>query len=194
MAKIKILVEGYADKNRSVASSTTTLIQENGQNIIVDPGIDRQKLTYALIENDLSPDDINFVVITHYHVDHCALAGIFEKAIIIDDSEWSDFTGSYSKSDGKIPGTEIEIIKTPGHDQFHCVVALTDENDKKYVVAGDVFWFGDNEEVKTDSQSLLERHDPYTKNESDLKASRQKILEIAHYIIPGHGKIIEVKK
>ena len=41
MAKTKILVKGYAKEidGEEHASSTATLIQENGLNIIVDPGI-----------------------------------------------------------------------------------------------------------------------------------------------------------
>jgi hypothetical protein len=36
--------------------------------------------------------------------------------------------------------------------------------------------------------------DPYVKNEKDLKESRKKVLEIADYIIPGHGKMFKVQK
>jgi hypothetical protein len=43
-------------------------------------------------------------------------------------------------------------------------------------------------------KSLMERKDPYVKNESQLIESRKKILKIADYIIPGHGKMFKVKK
>ncbi len=40
----------------------------------------------------------------------------------------------------------------------------------------------------------MERKDPYVKNETQLKESRKKLLEVADYIIPGHGGMFKVKK
>jgi glyoxylase-like metal-dependent hydrolase (beta-lactamase superfamily II) len=62
------------------------------------------------------------------------------------------------------------------------------------VIAGDLFWWRTNEEQKTDYNILVEREDPYVKNKAELEESRKKILEIADYIIPGHGKMFKVKK
>ena len=61
-------------------------------------------------------------------------------------------------------------------------------------MAGDVFWWWDNEEQKTDKESLMARKDPYVKNKEQLNESRKKVLEIADYIIPGHGKMFKVEK
>ena len=36
--------------------------------------------------------------------------------------------------------------------------------------------------------------DPYMKNEKQLIESRRKILDIADYVIPGHGKMFKVEK
>jgi glyoxylase-like metal-dependent hydrolase (beta-lactamase superfamily II) len=59
------------------------------------------------------------------------------------------------------------------------------------VVAGDVFWWADREEQKTDRESLLFHKDPFAKDEKALLASRRKILELADWIIPGHGKMFK---
>ena len=40
----------------------------------------------------------------------------------------------------------------------------------------------------------MNHKDPYMKNEKQLMESRNKILEIADYIIPGHGKMFKVEK
>ncbi len=196
MAKVKVLIKGYAKEadGEEFASSTTTLIQDNNLNVIVDPGMDRGALLESLSEERLKPEDINFIVITHTHLDHSLLSGVFNKATILDDSERYSFDGKIGDHDGKVPGTDIEIIKTPGHDQFHCSVVVEDEELGKIVIAGDVFWWSDNQEQKTDRQSLLEHKDPYVKDEKALMESREKILELADYIIPGHGKIFKVKK
>ena len=196
MAEVKILVEGYVreEGDAEAASSTTTLIKENNLNIIIDPGINRKLLLEALKKEKLSIKNINYVILTHTHIDHCLLAGIFEKAIILDDISTYTFDGKIKKHDGKVPETNIEIIKTPGHDQFHCSVVVNTKNLGKVVIAADVIWWADNEEQKIDRESIMSHKDPYMKNEKQLMESRNKILEIADYIIPGHGKMFKVEK
>jgi len=196
MAKVKILIKGYArEKNgEEFASSTTTLIQDNNLNIIVDPGMNREALLSGLAKGNLKTEDINFVIVTHTHLDHSLLAGIFENAKILDNSNVYSFDGKIAGHEGKIPNTDIEIIKTPGHDQFHCSVLVKTEDLGKVIIAGDVFWWADEEEQKTDKQSLLEHEDPYVKDEKALKESRERILNLADYIIPGHGEMFKIKK
>ena len=196
MTKVKVLIEGYAreESDAEAASCTTTLIKEKDLNIIVDPGMNRKLLLEALKKEKLSVRDINYVILTHTHIDHCLLAGIFEKAVILDDSSIYTFDGKIRGHEGKVPGTDIKIIKTPGHDQFHCAVVVDTEELGRVVVAADVFWWADNEEQKTDRKSLIEHKDPYMKNEKQLMESRNKILNIADYVIPGHGKMFKVEK
>ncbi|MCX6796299.1 MAG: MBL fold metallo-hydrolase [Candidatus Falkowbacteria bacterium] len=196
MAKVKILIEGYAREKEGAefVSSTTTLIQEGDLNIIVDPGMNRGLLLEVLRKEGLSLDQINYVVLTHYHLDHSLLAGIFEKAKILDDSDVYSWDGKIEPHEGKIPGTDIEIIKTPGHDMFHCSVLVPTEDFGKVIIAGDIFWWRDSEEQKTDKESLINHRDPYVKNEEALINSRKKVLEFADYIISGHGKMFKVEK
>ncbi len=196
MAEIKVLIEGYAreDKDYELASSTTTLIKDKDLKIIVDPGMNRELLLEELEKEDLSPKDIDYVILTHTHLDHCLLAGIFENAMILDNSDTYTFDGKIGEHEGKVPDTDIEIIKTPGHDQFHCSVLVNDNKLGKVVIASDVIWWADDEEQKTDKESIMNHKDPYVKNEKQLIESRKKILEIAEYIIPGHGKMFKVEK
>jgi len=196
MAEVKVLIQGYAREKDGFeeASSTTTLILEKDLNIIVDPGMNRELLLSMLKKEKLSVKDINYVILTHTHIDHALLAGIFEKAIILDDVSQYSFDGKIREHSGKVPGTNIKIIKTPGHDQFHCSVLIDTEDLGKVVIAGDVIWWGDNEEQKTDRESIINHIDPYVKNEKQLTESRNKILDIANYIIPGHGKMFKVSR
>lgn len=86
MTKVKVLIEGYAEKTKSgwLASSSTILIENSGKKVIVDPGINRKLLLEKLREQGLTPDDIDIVFMTHYHPDHVFLASIFEKATAVD--------------------------------------------------------------------------------------------------------------
>jgi len=195
MNKVKILIKGYAKKTKTgwLASSTTTLIEDNGKKIIVDPGINKELLFKKLQEEGLSPDDINIVFMTHYHPDHVFLASVFEKAKVFDgDTIYeNDQEGSYEK---KIPGTNLEVIPTPGHAHEHASLLIKTVKGN-VVIAGDVFWWTDDEEQKTGNiEALINKEDPFTKDFQALRESRKKILEIADWVIPGHGKMFKVKK
>jgi len=195
MAKVKILINGYVKEKggEEFASSSAILIQDNNLNIIVDPGMNRKMLLDSLVREELKTGNIDFVILTHTHLDHSLLAGIFENAKILDNSDIYSFDGKIGGHDGRVPNTGIEIIKTPGHDKFHCSVLVETEDLGKVIIAGDVFWWADDEEEKTDKQSLLEHKDSYVKNEKELRESREKVLSLADYIIPGHGKMFKVE-
>ncbi len=195
MTKLGILVKGYAgEKNgEEFASSMAILIQNDDLNIVVDPGMNKKMLLDGLKKYGLKTKDINFVILTHTHLDHSLLAGIFENAKVLDNSDIYSFDGKITKHGGKVPNTDIEIIKTPGHDQFHCSVIVKIDDLGKVVIAGDVFWWADGEEQETDRQGLLEHKDSYVKDPKALNESREKILSLADYIIPGHGEMFKVK-
>ena len=196
MAKIKVLIKGYTREKdgEEFASSTTTLIQDNNLNVIIDPGMDKEALLGSLAKEGLKTGDINFVIVTHTHLDHSLLAGIFENAKILDNSDIYSFDGKIGGHEGRVPNTDIEIIKTPGHDQFHCSVLVKTEDLGKVIIAGDVFWWTDEEKQKTDKQSLLKHEDPYVKDEKALKESRERILNLADWVIPGHAGMFKVKR
>lgn len=194
MNKVKVLIEGYAKEIKGgwLASSTTTLVQSEKINIIIDPGINRKLLLNKLQKEGLTPKDINFVFMTHCHPDHNLLVGIFENAKVMDGEMFYQSDKQWDHR-GIIPGTDIKIIRTPGHDQFHGSLLVPTE-DGKVVVAGDTFWWADEEKQLTDKKSLLSHKDPFEKNRKDLIESRKKLLKVADLIIPGHGKMFKVVK
>lgn len=195
MAEVKVLIQGYArtKNNKEHASCSTILIKDKGINVIVDPGMNRKRLLESLKKEKMSTKNIDFVLLTHYHLDHSVLMGAFEKAVVVDNTSLYSQKGTIEDHKGKVPGTNIEIVKTPGHDPFHCsVIAKT--KDGTIVVSGDIFWWSDDEKQDTDVDSLLSHEDPYEKNHEELIKSRKKIIALADWIIPGHGKMFKVKK
>lgn len=192
MAEIKILIEGYARQTKSgwIANSTVVLIKSNGQNIIADPGFDRKKLLDALKNENLKISDIDYVFLTHGHIDHTLFAGIFKNAKIVDEL-YVYQKDAIIRHNETVPETGLRVIRTPGHMEEHC--SLVVETDKGvFAVAGDVFWWMEGEE----QQIIIDKpdNDPEHMNLEKLIASRKKILEIADFVIPGHGKMFEVKK
>lgn len=195
LAQVKVLVEGYAreENGREFASSTVVLVKDNGLNIVVDPGLDRKLLLKALKKEKLPARKVDFVLLTHYHLDHALLSGLFKNARIIDGTEIYSWNGEIEKHNAKIPGTGVKIIKTPGHDMFHCAALAETREFGVAAIAGDVFWWPEGEKQKTDRKSLLLHNDPYAKNREQLLESRKKILKAADWVIPGHGKMFKVE-
>jgi len=192
MTRIKVLIEGYAKETGSgwLASSTVTLIEDSGKKILVDPGINKELLLRKLKGEGLSPDDIDIVFMTHYHPDHVFLASIFDKATVVDGDTIYE-KDKETEYEGKVPGTNLEVMPTPGHAHEHCALLAKTEKGK-VIVAADVFWWTDEEKQKVDDlDALINKEDPFTKDLKALKESRIKVLEIADWIIPGHGKMFK---
>lgn len=195
MTTIKVLIEGYAKEleNGWIASSTTCLITTEDKKIITDPGCNRQKLLEALREEGLATDDINYIFLSHCHPDHVLLAGIFEKAKYVTfDSNLIYDKDLLTVFDKNALGKDIEIIETPGHVLEHLSL-LIDTSQGKVAIAGDVIWWVDGETQVVDINK--EDHSQAKgMNREDLIESRKKLLKIADYIIPGHGKMFKVNK
>jgi glyoxylase-like metal-dependent hydrolase (beta-lactamase superfamily II) len=194
MAEVKILIEGYAKELKKgwLACSTVALIKSNGKLIISDPGCNREKLLEALNKEKLKLEDIDFVFLTHGHIDHSLLAGIFKNAkfVTFENLMYDKDLQFEFKED--IFGSDTKIIKTPGHSAEH-ISLIINKDKEKYVIAGDVFWWADGEEQIVDINKEDTAH-PTELNMKELIKSRKKVLEIANYVIPGHGKMFEVKK
>ncbi len=195
MAEVKVLVEGYAKKMKSgwVASSTTCLITTENKKIISDPGCNRKKLLDALHKEGVATTDINYVFLSHCHPDHTLLAGIFEKAKFITfDANLlydNDLMLTFHKH---ILGKDVEIIETPGHVLEHLSLVVNTPKGK-VAIAGDVIWWADGEkQVFTIHQK--DHSQAKGMNMKKLVESRKKLLKVADYVIPGHGKMFKVKK
>lgn len=195
MAEVKILIEGYAkqQKNGWIANSTACLVVSGDKKIITDPGCNRKKLLDALKKENLSTGEIDYVFLSHCHPDHVLLAGIFEKAKFITfDSNLVYDKDLLIEFDKNILGKDVEIIETPGHVLEHLSL-LVNTPEGKVAVAGDVIWWLDGEE-QVFNINQKDHSQAKGMNMESLIESRKKLLSMADYIIPGHGKMFKVKK
>ncbi|OGF18754.1 hypothetical protein A3I35_00615 [Candidatus Falkowbacteria bacterium RIFCSPLOWO2_02_FULL_45_15] len=195
MSEIKILIQGYARpaKGGYIASPTTTLIKDSGKLILVDPGANDKALLRELAKEKLKPGDIDIIFLTHYHPDHILNIRLFPQADVYDGN--TIYRGDREIFyDGKtIPGAAVKVIATPGHAHEHASL-LVETKEGKCAIAGDVFWWEDGQEPALDKKSLLRLTDEFVKDKVALRKSRQKLLQLADYIIPGHGKKFQVTR
>jgi glyoxylase-like metal-dependent hydrolase (beta-lactamase superfamily II) len=192
MAQVKVLIEGYAREisRGFVASSTCCLITAKGKKIITDPGCHRKKLLAALKKENLTTNDIDYVFLSHGHLDHILLAGIFTKAkyvtynanLLYDQDSMTEF-------DESVLGSDIKIINTPGHVSEHLSL-LVNTPKGKVAIAGDVIWWLDSEK-QTFDVNQVDHSQAKGMNMDELIASRQKLLKTADWIIPGHGQMFK---
>lgn len=195
-AIVKILIEGFTNADNIAESgdektqATVTLVQDKDINMVIDPGIlnSQQDLVNKLAEENLTVNDINYVCITHSHLDHYRNAGMFPEAKVLEYfGLWQNNTVQDWKEQFS---TNIQIVKTPGHDRTDITVFVNTGPDSEYpgivAICGDVFWSEDHPADPSD--------DSYALDTIKLAKSRQQVLKMADWIIPGHGPIFKVKK
>ncbi|MFA5188993.1 MAG: MBL fold metallo-hydrolase [Patescibacteria group bacterium] len=187
MAEVKILIEGFTtadskEQGEEKTSPTITLVRDGDIIMIVDPGVvESQDLIIEKLKKEgLSVNDINFVCLTHSHIDHFRNIGMFPEAKTLeyfglwDKNTVEDWQEQFSQ--------DIKIIKTPGHN-YDSITLLVKTEIGIIAICGDVFWKENYPET-----------DPYATDNDKLAESRRKVLELANYVIPGHGKMFKVKK
>lgn len=189
-ARISVLREGYVadlEGGGLRASPSSVLIEDAGLAVLADPGADGVGLLSALSREGLGPRDVDMIFITHPHLDHILNMRLFAEAEIIDPTYI--YRGDEEIPYGElIPGTEVEVLPTPGHTPDHGSL-LVPVGTETWLVAGDLFWWRDGAVPRTDIESLLALEDELACDSLALRASRLAALERADVVIPGHGKI-----
>lgn len=201
MASIKILNEGvhsHTEDDKLKIESTISLILSN-KKIIVDTGsfLSKDKIINGLSKEGLTPSDIDIVILTHIHIDHTINTYLFDKAKIFCKLR-EKYSGQYhipvegclktvDLLEKGIIDNDVNIILTPGHTEDHISV-LVDTPEGKIVIAGDA--------IQDEEWSSLEKQpaEMLVWNLDQFNESRKKIIDMADYVVPGHGSMFKVKK
>lgn len=190
-AEVKILIRGYtnADTISEMGEErncpTITLIREGDFTMIVDPGVleDQQTLIDALSKEGISVNDVDMICITHSHIDHYRNIGMFPNAKVLEYFGIWDKNKVHSWSEQFSPN--IQVLRTPGHTRTDITLFVTTQ-EGIVAICGDVFW---KEEYPPDPQD-----DQFAVDPDELKNSRELVIKIADWIVPGHGDKYKIKK
>lgn len=177
------------DKQTSLPehTSSVTLIQTEGKNILVDVGARGtiEKVKSRLKEEGLSLNEIDLVLLTHFHLDHAYNLAYFENSRVIGwMHEWkSGETLRIPEIDEYEVCKGIKLLKAEGHAEEHLAVEVKEDDGKITIISGDAI-SKEYIEHKKVARFFYDK-DLYIK-------SAEKILSRADRIIPGHGEIIEL--
>jgi glyoxylase-like metal-dependent hydrolase (beta-lactamase superfamily II) len=188
--KISVIKEGLLIRDNygliMDARSSVTLIKGEDTNIIVDTSIptDKNEILAGLVKHGLAPVDIDLVINTHLHLDHCGNNDLFPKARFIAHLKEAPLAtkrtviinGDYELN------KSIKIIETPGHTYGSISVLVSDQ--RNFVIAGDALPLKDN---------YLNWVPPGINIGVGIALkSMRRIVELADVVVPGHDKIFDL--
>ncbi len=103
MADIEVLTYGFSfnSDQGSFGMSTNSLVTVDGQTILVDTGPSSRRawLYRALESKNLAPEDVDIVVLTHMHWDHCQNTDLFRNARILVHPTEMDYARNPNRAD-----------------------------------------------------------------------------------------------
>lgn len=195
-----VFQNGEKDKLRPIVFMVYLIKTEN-RLILADagcetmPGFDMRDFIgaiKALKKENIQPDDITDVIITHSHHDHIECVKYFKRAVIyIQRDEYNDGK-KYIGEDTNIKLFDdeaqicscVKAVKIGGHSKGSCIVEIYDEDDK-YVIVGDECYSREclDKKIPTGSSYCLEKSrefiEKYTDGEYKLLLCHEKgILEM----------------
>lgn len=191
---VHVLVEGYSRwvspiEHHAVASVTLLC---GRYNILVDTGgpHNGDEVLQGVLAVGVSPEQVDFVVITHPHPDHSGNINLFPNAQVIMAHEIVRgpvfaIHNVFSTTTGLRLDERVHVVPTPGHSQY-CVSVFVDTSVGRVVIAGDVF--------ENEDDFLRDSH--YATLSEDIeahKSSRARIAMWADWIVPGHGAMFATR-
>ena len=204
MAKLEILTYGFAlvSDQGSFGYSTNSLITVGNQTILVDTGPPSRRalLHKALESKGMTPADVDIVILTHLHWDHCLNTDLFRNSRILVHPTELDYAhhpnpGDHNSatyiadmlekmkvepvSDGDSVVDGVSIIDTPGHTKGHMGV-MVQLGDEKVLLAGDAL----------PDSGTISRRLPYNIfwDAKDAAESVEKMVDASKVFYPGHDR------
>jgi glyoxylase-like metal-dependent hydrolase (beta-lactamase superfamily II) len=174
MARLHLLHTGYAGGR---VASTVSLIEAGDSLVIVDPGMvsSTSLILDPIADIGRSAEEVTDVILSHHHPDHTINAALFPRARIHD--HWAIYQGDVWESrpaEGFVVAEGVTLWHTPGHTAEDVTTLVTGEGET--IALTHLWWYKD-----------APYHDPLCTDPEGLHMGRERVLEIATLIVPGHG-------
>jgi glyoxylase-like metal-dependent hydrolase (beta-lactamase superfamily II) len=174
-ASVDVLVHGRVGP--SGVASTVSLVRDGAADFIIDPGMvgDRREILDPLASLGIDPTAVTDVVLTHHHPDHTMNVALFPDARVHD--HWAIYhrdTWTDRAADGFLLSPSVRLIATPGHTRQDITILVGTPDG---IVAFTHLWWSAGGPAE----------DPLAEDAEELHASRQRVLQVADRIVPGHG-------
>jgi glyoxylase-like metal-dependent hydrolase (beta-lactamase superfamily II) len=174
-ARIDVLVEGYARLPH--VAGTVSLVRDGGRVVVVDPGMvaDRALILRPLRELGVVPEDVTDVVLSHHHLDHTLNVALFPVVPVHDfQSVLEGDVFTRRPADGVELTSSVRLLATPGHTPQDVTTLVGTPDD--VVALTHLWWTGEGP-----------ADDPYSPDRDELRRQRERVLELATLVVPGHG-------
>lgn len=173
-ADVHVLFEGYVGEH---TAATVSLIRDGDARILFDPGMvpSQSVILEPLDRLGIGAADVTDVILSHHHPDHTLNAGLFPQARVHD--HWAWYRGDLwvnRDCHGFEVSPSVRLVRTPGHTA-DCLTALAGTAEG-VVALTHLWWSAEGPD-----------EDPYAVDAKALHAGRERILEVADVILPGHG-------
>ena len=172
-ATLDVLFAGYVGER---VAGTVSLVRDGDLVAIVDLGMvpDRAVILDPLQALRVAPEAVTDVVISHHHPDHTVNIALFPNARVHD--HWAIYERDVWDSrpaEGFELSVAVTLIETPGHtpQDITTLVATADGT----AALTHLWWCLDSVT------------DPLAWDAKALHRNRERVLELATLIIPGHG-------
>ena len=174
MASFKLLSAGYGGDS---VASTVSLIESGDSIVVVDPGMVR---SVSAILDPLGalghrPEEVTDVVISHHHPDHTINVALFPNARVHD--HWAIYKNDVWKSrpaEGFEVADDVVLWETPGHTPQDITTIVRDGDET--IALTHLWWY-----------QKAPYDDPLGTDQTALHEGRERVLDAATLIVPGHG-------
>jgi glyoxylase-like metal-dependent hydrolase (beta-lactamase superfamily II) len=173
MAKVDILFEGYVGDR---VAGTVSLVRDGDVVAIVDPGMvpDRSVILEPLAAVGVEPADVTDVILSHHHPDHTVNIALFPNVRVHD--HWAIYENDKWTSrpaEGFELSPDSTLMETPAHTPQDITTVVRTDDD---VYAFTHLWW-----------SSVAAEDPLATQPELLQVNRDRVVEVATIIVPGHG-------
>jgi glyoxylase-like metal-dependent hydrolase (beta-lactamase superfamily II) len=174
MATFHLLTAGYGGDR---VASTVSLVESGSSLVVIDPGMvsSVSVILDPITKLGRSPDEVTDVVLSHHHPDHTMNVALFSNARVHDHwAIYRDDVWTARPAEGFEVAEEVILWETPGHTAQDITTIVRD--GERTLAFTHLWWYED-----------APFHDPLCTDPDGLHAGRERVLELATLIVPGHG-------